>query len=174
MIDTAAVSSFLRRLLGLTLSLPTQKKIVEIAPLMIRLIVGYGFMAHGFAKFFRGPESFAVVLHALGTPNPYLMSVITIVIEIFGGLAILLGAFITLASIPMIIVLLVATFTVHLQYGFSSIKILAITPAGAQFGPPGYETDLLYLAGLLALVIGGPGRFAVDTLLRKRLISKSN
>ena len=50
---------------------------------------------------------------------------------------------------------MVATLTVHLQYGFSSIKLLAATSAGAQFGPPGYETDLLYLACLAALVLGG-------------------
>ena len=163
-----------RKILELSLALPAQTKIVELAPLIIRLIVGYGFMAHGLAKLLRGPESFAVVLHAIGTPTPYLMSVITIIIEIFGGLAILVGAFVTLASIPMMIVLLVATVTVHLQYGFSSIKILAVTSAGAQFGPPGYETDLLYLAGLLSLIIGGPGRFAVDTLLRKKLRSTCN
>lgn len=169
--NTPASTSIWGRLLKLSLTVPTQAKIVELAPLIIRLMVGYGFMAHGLAKLSRGPESFAIVLQAIGTPTPYLMSVITIIIEIFGGLAILVGAFVTLASIPMIIVLLVATFTVHLQYGFSSIKILAVTPAGAQFGPPGYETDLLYLAGLLSLIIGGPGRFAIDTLLRRKLRS---
>ncbi|HEV7138554.1 MAG TPA: hypothetical protein VGN43_18100 [Steroidobacteraceae bacterium] len=57
----------------------------------------------------------------------------------------------------MAIVLLVAIFSVHLPYGFSSIKLLAVTPAGAHFGPPGYETDLLYLACLAALVLGGSG-----------------
>src|SRR5687768_17984544 len=29
--------------------------------------------------------------------------------------------------------------------------------AGAQFGPPGYEVNLLYLASLAALVLGGSG-----------------
>jgi putative oxidoreductase len=56
---------------------------------------------------------------------------------------------------------------VHLQYGFSSIKLLAVTSAGAQFGPPGYETDLLYLACLAALVFGGSGPFAVDGWLAR-------
>jgi uncharacterized membrane protein YphA (DoxX/SURF4 family) len=58
----------------------------------------------------------------------------------------MLGAFVTLVSIPMAALLLVAMFTVHLPYGFSSIKLVAVTPAGAQFGPPGYECNLLYLA----------------------------
>ena len=59
-------------------------------------------------------------------------------------------------------------FTVHLPYGFSSIKLNAVTAAGAQFGPPGYEVNLLYLACLAALVLGGPGPLAIDNLIRKR------
>jgi putative oxidoreductase len=39
-------------------------------------------------------------------------------------------------------------FTVHLPYGFSSIELNAVTSAGTQFGPPGYEVNLLYLACL--------------------------
>jgi putative oxidoreductase len=60
-------------------------------------------------------------------------------------------------------------FTVHLPYGFSSIKLQAVTAAGAQFGPPGYEVDLLYLACLAALVLGGPGPLAAGgSLLRRK------
>jgi putative oxidoreductase len=65
----------------------------------------------------------------------------------------------------MAAVLLVAIFTVHLPYGFSSIKLEAVTAAGAHFGQPGYETDLLYLAALCALVLGGSGPLAIDRFL---------
>jgi putative oxidoreductase len=65
----------------------------------------------------------------------------------------------------MIAVLLVAIFTVHLPSGFSSIKLQSVTAAGAHFGQPGYETDLLYLAALVALVLGGSGPFALDRTL---------
>ena len=138
-------------------------------PIPLRLIVGYGFMEHGFAKLGRGVGSFATLLHAIGTPFPLPMAWATVLVEIFGGLAILLGAFVALASIPMAIVLLVAIFTVHLPYGFSSIKLQAVTPSGAHFGQPGYECDLLYLAALAALVIGGAGPFSIDRLLARRL-----
>ena len=134
----------------------------------LRLIVGFGFMQHGYAKLARGPESFTGILHALGMPAPGLLAWATILVELFGGLAVLLGAFVPLASIPMAIVLLVAIFTVHLPYGFSSIKLQAVTAAGAHFGQPGYETDLLYLAGLAALVLGGSGPWAVDRLWQRR------
>jgi len=128
------------------------------------MIVGYGFMAHGYAKIARGPEHFADILHAIGVPAADVMAWATIVVELVGGLAVLLGTFVTWAAVPMATILLVAAFTVHLPNGFSSIKLQAVTTAGAQFGQPGYETDLLYLACLAALVVGGSGPFAFDRL----------
>lgn len=128
----------------------------------LRLIVGYGFMEHGYAKLLNGPEAFASILHALNVPAPHLMAWLTILTELVGGFAVLLGAFVPLVSVPMAVVLLVAMFSVHWQYGFSSIKLMAVTPAGAKFGPPGYECDLLYLACLVALVLGGSGPFSLD------------
>ena len=131
-------------------------------------MVGYGFMRHGFAKLSKGPEAFAIVLRAIGVPAPHLMAWLTILVEVFGGLAVLLGAFIPLASLPMAAVLLVAMFTVHLPYGFSSIKLISVTAGRAQFGPPGYECDLLYLACIAALVIAGSGPMAIDNFRRRR------
>jgi putative oxidoreductase len=132
------------------------------------MMVGYGFMQHGFAKLSKSPEDFAIVLHAIGVPAPHLMAWLTILVEVFGGLAVLLGAFIPLASLPMAAVLLVAMFTVHLPYGFSSIKLISVTAGRAQFGPPGYECDLLYLACIAALVIAGSGPMAIDNFRRRR------
>lgn len=138
------------------------------APLPLRLVVGYGFAEHGLAKLLRGADNFTGILHAMGLPMPHVFAWMTIVTEIVGGVLVLLGALVPIVSIPMAIVLLVAIFTVHLPYGFSSIKLQAITPNGARFGQPGYETDLLYLAGLVALVLGGSGPFAVDNWLARR------
>ena len=138
------------------------------APLLLRLVVGYGFVQHGVAKLLKGPDAFAGILQALGVPAPHLMAWLTILTELLGGLAMFLGAFVTFVSVPVAVVLLVAIFTVHLPYGFSAIKLLAVTPAGARFGPVGYETNLLYLAALVCLVLGGSGPLAIDGLLRRR------
>jgi putative oxidoreductase len=138
------------------------------APIPLRLIVGYGFMEHGFAKLSRGPEAFAGILHTMGVPAPHLMAWLTILTELIGGVAVLLGAFVLLVSVPMAAVLFVAMLTVHLPYGFSSIKLLSVTSGRAQFGPPGYELDLLYLACLAALILGGSGPMAIDHYLRKK------
>jgi putative oxidoreductase len=43
-----------------------------------------------------------------------------------------------------------------------------VTPDGARFGPPGFETDLLYLAALLALVLGGSGPWSIDGYRQRR------
>lgn len=142
--------------------------LVRYAVLPLRLIVGYGFLAHGLAKWFKGPEAFAAILHAAGVPAPHLMAWVTIAVEIFGGAAFLLGAFVRLASVPSVILLAVAVFTVHLPYGFSSIKIIGFDGGRARFGPPGYECDLLYIACIAAIALCDPSPWSVDAYrLRK-------
>jgi putative oxidoreductase len=138
--------------------------------LVLRAIVGYGFMVHGLAKLSRGASVFAELLRALGVPIPQVMAWATILVEVLGGFAVLIGAFTWLVSIPMIALMLVAVFTVHLPYGFSSIKLVAVTNGRAQFGPPGYETALLYVACLVALVLGGSGPLSVDDLIARKTL----
>lgn len=150
-----------------SLSLPHRPEIARWRH-SLRLIVGLGFIQHGIAKLARGPDVFAAILHAIGVPAPHLTAWATIAVELLGGFAVLIGAFVPLASIPMAAVLLVAVFTVQLPNGFSSIKLIGIAAAGAQFGPPGYETNLLYLACLVALVLGGSGPLAIDGRIGKR------
>jgi len=156
-----------KSLQDIAFDLPRRFSIARWAPIPLRLIVGFGFMEHGFAKLSKGPDAFAGILHALAVPAPHFMTWASILTELLGGLAILLGAFVSLVSLPMAALLLVAILTVHLPYGFSSIKLMAVTAAGAQFGPPGYECDLLYLACLVALVLGGSGPLAIDRVLKK-------
>ncbi len=137
-------------------------KFAPYAAISLRLVVGCGFLAHGLAKWRRGPEVFAGILHATGVPLPNIMAWVTIATEILSGIAILMGAFVSLISIPTITLLGVAVFTVHLPYGFSSIKLLSVSNGRAQFGPPGYECDLLYIACIVALALIGPTPWSVD------------
>ena len=147
-------------------------RLAEWYALPLRLIVGCGFIEHGCAKLWRGPEHFTAILHAIGMPFAVLLAWATIATELIGGVLVLAGVLIPLASVPMIVVLLVAMVTVHLPYGFSSIKLLSYADGMAHFGQPGYETDLLYLAALVALCLGGAGPLALDTYLRPLLTRK--
>jgi putative oxidoreductase len=148
-------------------------KLAPYAAVPLRLIVGGGLLAHGLAKWHRGPEAFSAILHALGVPSPLLMAWLTIATELLSGIAILIGAFVSLISIPSIILLTVAVFTVHLPYGFSSIKLLGVSNGMAQLGPPGYECNLLYIASIVALALIGPTPWSVDSYrTRKRLAGR--
>ena len=137
-------------------------------PLPLRLIIGIGFMAHGWAKLSRGPSGFAGLLTQIGAPLPEATAWVSTFVELLGGLAIFVGAFVEVVSVPLIVMMLVAMFTVHLKYGFSSINTIGLTPNGPQFGPPGYEVNLLYIAGLLALILGGAGALSIDRLLSRK------
>src|SRR5689334_978819 len=140
----------------------------------MRLVVGYGFIEHGFARLSRGPDAFASILQQLGVPLPHVAAWLTIGTELIGGLALLLGAFVLWASIPTALVLLVAMVSIHLPYGFSSVKLLSVSPSGARFGPVGYELDLLYLAALLILALQGPGPLSMDERRQRSLGGKEH
>ena len=132
------------------------------ATIPLRAIAGGGFVQHGVAKIIKGPEAFAAILQSLHVPFPHLSAYLTILVELLGGTALLFGAFVAWVSVPAVTVLLVAMFTVHLPYGFSSIKLKAVVDGRAQFGPPGYECDLLYIACIVALVLLNPGPWSID------------
>lgn len=138
------------------------------AILPLRLMIGFGFAAHGYAKLGRGPDNFANILASLGIPLPHLMAWATTLVELLGGISVMAGAFMVPLSLPLAVVMLTAMFSVHFQYGFSSVRLKAVTPAGAQFGPVGYEMNLLYIAGLLTLALAGSGKLSVDNYLRSR------
>lgn len=72
-----------------------------------------------------------------GVPASQRMAWTMIFVEIFGSVAFLLGAPVSIVSIPSIIPLVVAIAKLHWPYGFSSIKLIGYSGGRAQFGPPG-------------------------------------
>jgi putative oxidoreductase len=138
------------------------------ALLPLRLVVGYGFVAHGYAKLSRGPAAFAEILGAIGLPAPLQVAWATSLLELAGGIAIMLGAAVVPFSVPLIVVMATAMFGVHARYGYSSVRLKSVSPAGAVFGPVGYEISLLYVAALLALALGSSSPFSVDRWLEDR------
>jgi len=134
----------------------------------LRLLVGFGFAAHGYAKLARGPESFARILATIGIPAPEPTAWATALLELLGGISLMLGAYVVPLAVPLAAVMLTAMFSVHLRYGFSSIRLTQFSESGASFGPVGYELNLLYLAALLALAASGPSPVSVDRWLAAR------
>lgn len=138
------------------------------AILALRLLVGFGFAAHGYAKLERGPAQFAASLATMGMFAPLIMAWLVTLIELLGGVLLMSGAFVTPSCLPLAVIMLTAMLGVHWPYGFSSIRLRAITAAGAQFGPVGYELNLLYLVALLALAVSPSGPLSIDAWLDKR------
>jgi putative oxidoreductase len=137
-------------------------------PVPIRMILGVGFMVHGWAKWNRGPAVFAELLKQAHVPLPLANAWLVTLLEIFGGLALLIGAFVAIVSVPLILSMLGAMFTVNIKYGFSAVNTIGLTPEGPQLSPPGYEINLLYIACLVVLILSGAGPLSIDVLRSRR------
>jgi putative oxidoreductase len=139
----------------------------------LRLAIGAGLFAHGYAKLAHGPEHFAKIVAALGFPAPITMSAIVIAIELATGVAFLLGAFVRPAALAAAPVIAVATAGVHLRYGFLAVRLVELGPDGAKFGPVGYELGLIYLAALAALALAAPTPWSIDAWRTSRRTRRS-
>ena len=133
------------------------------APLPLRLILGFGFIYHGFPKLssMAGHDRFASMLQGLALPYPDALAWTAATIEVVGGLALILGVLVAISSALLTINMLAAMWTVHLPHGFSFMNVTGQTESGPTFGMPGYEVNLLYIAGLLALILGGSGAWSL-------------
>jgi putative oxidoreductase len=107
------------------------------------MIIGYGFRRMVTPSSLQDQSILPKYTTPLGVTMPELMGWVTIVVELLGGLALLMGAFVPWVSIPLAAILLVSVFTVLLPYGFLSIKLQAATSNGVQLGTPRYEVDLV-------------------------------
>ena len=124
---------------------------VDWALLVARVIVGVVFMAHGAQKLFGafGGPGLPAVVQMMG-PVGYLVTIG----EFFGGLGLVLGFLSRFSAASIIVIMLGAIGMVHGKVGFF------MNWSGKQ-GGEGFEYHLLAIAMLLAIVIAGPGRFAV-------------
>lgn len=123
---------------------------------VLRVVVGLVFLVHGAQKLFVfGFGGVTGLLSGLGVPAPGLFAVVVTLVELVGGIALILGLFTRLAALALAVDMLVATLTVHLPNGFF-----------AQDG--GYEFTLLLLAAGVALAVAGPGEAALDRTIAAR------
>ncbi len=136
--------------------------------LPLRIMLGVSFMIHGAPKLFSGPghQQFAGMLAHLSVPAPPLMAWVVAIVEFFGGAALVLGMFTWLATALLVVEMIVAMLLVHLPAGWNAVHVTGMSEHGPVFGLPGYEYNLLYLAGLLALFLGGPGPLSIDARAR--------
>jgi putative oxidoreductase len=140
-----------------TLSLSPVARLAGIAPLVVRVIVGVIMVAHGLQKLTQmGPGNFGgQVLAGLGVPLPELMGYVVTFVELLGGILLIVGLFSRLTALLLTIDLVVAVLLVKLNVGL-------IAPQGSGAGA---ELDLALIAGLLVVLLAGPGKLSVDHTL---------
>lgn len=146
----------------------------EWAPIPLRLVLGFGFVYHGYPKLFDAAEREGTVgmFQGFGIPMPEAAVWLVGIVEFVGGLALIVGAFVAVFAALNVISQLVALFVVHLPNGLNFLNITGMGPEGQpEFGMPGYEVNLLYIAGLLALILGGAGTMSVDQARAERSAS---
>lgn len=140
------------------------------SPVPIRLILGLGFIYHGYVKLFTsvGQDNFLRLLNDIGVPAAGIFSWAIGGLEFLGGIALLLGSFMTITNILLLINMAVAMFWVNLPNGFDLMNVNIMIEAGPKFGVPGIEINLLYIACLISLLFTGAGNLSVDTFRKEK------
>lgn len=136
------------------LGLPALHRLHDLAPLVLRLGLGIVFLVHGVSKLNAGPASgFGSMLTGLSAPAPALFAWLVTIAELVGGILLLVGLLTRLTTLPLIATLIGAIVLVKFDVGVI---------AGEGAAMPGAEVDIALLAGLVALLVIGPGRLSVD------------
>lgn len=120
---------------------------------LLRVVTGIIFLMHGQQKLFEfGIGGVTGMMTGMGVPAPGFMALVVTLVELVGGIALILGAFTRIAAILVAIDVLVAFFLVHLPNGF-------FVAAG------GVELVLILATAGVALFLTGPGALALDSRL---------
>ncbi len=125
---------------------------------LIRLMVGLVFVSEGIQKFLYPTEIGAGRFAKIGLPSPETLAGFVGVTEIVCGMLIALGLLTRLASIPLIIVMLVA---------LASTKIPILLESGFWKMAHESRTDFSMLLGSVFLLINGAGAWSLDARNRK-------
>lgn len=123
----------------------------SLSLLFARLVVAYGFYEPAMMKW-SDMSSVAQWFGSLGIPFPTVNAYMAATTEITGVVLLTLGLLTRLISIPMIVIMIVAIFTVHINNGFSA-------------GNNGFEIPLYYMIFLLIFLSHGAGKFSIDRLI---------
>lgn len=135
---------------------------LDLAPLILRVVVGITFVVHGYPKLFGesmgGPKGVAGFFGQLGIPFPLFFAYVVGVTEFFGGISLILGFLTRIIALLLAMIMVVAISKVKFKTGFISKPL-----EGGMVG--GYELDLVILGAALSLVFLGGGSLSLDSIL---------
>ncbi len=125
-------------------------KYSRLAPLFLRIGVGIIFIVAGWGKL-TGIEGVQGFFGNIGIPLPGLMAWVVAIVEFFGGLMVLFGAYIRIPAVLLAFTMVVALLTTKLDGDFSAARL-----------------DIMLLLASLALVFSGSGSYSVDDMLGRK------
>jgi putative oxidoreductase len=133
---------------------------VDLAALVLRLVLGGIFIAHGGQKLFSwfgggGIHGTTVFFRAVGIPAPDTFAYVVGITEFFGGVLLVIGFLTTVAALGLAIDMAVAIATVSHAFSFFSQ-----TKVGY-----GWELNLALIGLAAALLVMGPGAWSIDGAL---------
>ena len=122
---------------------------VDVALLVIRLAVGVIFAAHGSQLLFGalGGPGLSKTVEMMG-PVGYLVAIG----EFFGGLGLIFGFLTRFSAASLIVIMIGAIVKAHWKHGFFLDK-------------GGFEYNIALIGLLAAILIAGPGHYAIGRLL---------
>lgn len=126
----------------------------ELSVVILRVVLGFTFFIHGLVKFQGGIENIVGWFSSIGLPGFLAYGVA--LIEVVGGLALVVGLFTRWVSILIALLMIGATLKVKLAVGFLGNGQMA-----------GYELDLAFLAMAVSIAITGSKAYALDQLIFK-------
>ncbi len=126
----------------------------DLSLLLARLTIAYGFYEPAMNKW-NNMDNVAAWFGTLGIPMPTLNAYMAATTELLGVILLTLGLMTRLISVPLIVVMIVAIFTVHIGNGFSA-------------GDNGFEIPLYYMLFLIIFLAHGAGKISVDHFLFDR------
>lgn len=129
------------------------------APLVLRVVLGGLFIWHGIDKFDAGLEMVEGAFRMSDVPAPAVAARVVAVTEIVAGTALVVGLFTRLVAIALAAILVGALIWAKDILTDTGTGIISARPV------PGYELDLAYLAGLVAVFLFGPGPISADDRL---------
>ena len=128
----------------------------DVALLLARLLLGTVMFAHGYQKLMiNGLGRTSQGFESLSIPVAIVSAAFVTVVEVVGGVLVVLGALLTVVACCYLVVMVGAAFFVHIPHGIF-----------VQDG--GWELVGVIAALLLALAAAGSGRYGVDDALRRR------
>ncbi len=133
------------------------EKLSDLPLLFMRLILAYGFWGPGMMKW-DNIDNVSQWFGSMGIPFPTLNAYMSASTEVGGAILLLLGLGTRLISIPLIVVMLVAIFTVHLGNGFEASN-------------NGFEIPLYYLIMLVTLLVYGGGKISADFFIKRATLA---